>query len=95
MDRLKNAKSVREASDVFYIRFEHSGDGPEETKAKRAKLGQQYFDEFANTVDFKPSEPSQEDKPIESMDAVMTALKTAYASAKTACDILRKLIQGG
>ena len=94
MDSLKNAKSVREASDTFYIRFEHSGDGPEETKAKRAKLGQQYFDEFANTVDFKPAEPPQEDKPIESMGAVMAALKAAYASAKTACDILRKLIEG-
>jgi len=91
MYSLENATTVREASDAVLLDFERPKNQTEENQQKRAELGQKYFDEYAQIT---PSEPPVE-KPEESIAAdTKTALRAAYANAKMACDILRKLIEG-
>ena len=47
LDALKDAKSVREASDAVLTGFERPKDQSEKAKAKRAGYGQKYYDRFA------------------------------------------------
>lgn len=47
---LKNATSVRQASDAVLTKFERPADQSENAKAKRADYGQKYFDEFAKAA---------------------------------------------
>ena len=47
LDALKDAKSVREASDAVLTGFERPKDQSEKAKAKRARYGQKYYDRFA------------------------------------------------
>lgn len=42
-----NAKSVKEASDVFMLKYEKPGNTSEAAKEKRAKFGEQYYERFA------------------------------------------------
>lgn len=44
--------------------------------------------------EFKPSEPPADEPDIILTYDIKTAIRAAYASAKTACDILRKLVEG-
>lgn len=44
--------------------------------------------------EIKPSEPPVSEPDIILTDEIKTAILAAYASAKTACDILRKLVEG-
>ncbi len=44
---LKNAASVREASDAVLLQFERPADQSEAAKVKRAGYGQKYFDKYA------------------------------------------------
>lgn len=44
--------------------------------------------------EIKPSEPPVDEPDIILTDEIKTAMRAAYASAKTACDILRKLLEG-
>lgn len=44
--------------------------------------------------EIKPSEPPVSEPDIILTDDIKTAIRAAYASAKTACDILRKLVEG-
>ena len=46
---LKNAKSVREASDVVLLQYERPADQSESVKQKRAAYGQGYYDQFATS----------------------------------------------
>ena len=88
---LQNATTVREASDAVLLDFERPKNQSEENQQKRAELGQKFFDEYAKNT---PSEsPVSEPEQVVTAN-VKTALRAAYASAKTACDILRKLIEG-
>lgn len=52
---LKNATSVRQASDAVLTKFERPADQSENAKAKRAGYGQKYFDEFAGTTPQAPT----------------------------------------
>lgn len=64
---LENATSVREASDAFMERYEKPGDVSEAAKTKRAKYGQEYFDEF-NETPITPDPPA----PVDSKKYVVT-----------------------
>lgn len=48
IDALKNAKTVREASDVVLLKFEQPADQSISMQEKRASYGQNYFNQFAN-----------------------------------------------
>lgn len=50
MDILKNATSVKEASDAFMIEFERPADQSDTAKAKRASYGQKYYDKYATVM---------------------------------------------
>jgi hypothetical protein len=49
LDCLKNAKSVRYASDVVLTQFEKPADQSEAMKQKRASYGQVYYDKYAGS----------------------------------------------
>ena len=88
---LQNATSVREASDAVLLDYERPKNQTEENQQKRAELGQKFYDEYAQISHSDP--PVTE--PEESITGdVKTALRAAYASAKTACDIIKKLLEG-
>lgn len=44
MEVLYNAKSVKEASDIFLVRYERAADQSNKAKEKRAAYGQNYYD---------------------------------------------------
>ncbi len=46
---LKNAKSIREASDIVLTQYERPANQGESVKQKRASYGQSYFDSFGTT----------------------------------------------
>ena len=46
MEVLKKAMSIKEASDIFLIRYERAANQSDKTKEKRASHGQIYFDNF-------------------------------------------------
>lgn len=48
MNKLHNAKSVREASDAFLLDFERPADQGEGQKAKRAGYSQEFYEDYAN-----------------------------------------------
>ena len=50
LDCLKNAKSVRYASDVVLTQFEKPADQSEAMKQKRAAYGQVYYDKYASST---------------------------------------------
>lgn len=47
LSALRNARTVREASDVILTQYERPRDQSEAVKVKRAKYGQRYYDQFA------------------------------------------------
>lgn len=47
---IKNAKSVKEASDVMLTQYERPANQSESVKNKRAEYGQKYYDEFCSKV---------------------------------------------
>lgn len=53
VNTLKNAKTVREASDVFLTGYEKPADQSNAAKVKRASYGQKYYDEFAEVNVFR------------------------------------------
>ncbi len=46
LDGVKTAKSIREASDLFLLKFERPKDQGESVKATRANYGQKYYNQF-------------------------------------------------
>lgn len=50
---MKNASSVKEASDIIMERYERPGNIADQAKEKRARFGQDYYDKYA-----KQDEPS-------------------------------------
>ena len=47
LDALRNATSIRDASDVVLTQYERPKDQSEEMRKKRASFGQKYYDQFA------------------------------------------------
>lgn len=60
---MKNAKSIREASDQFMTRYEKPGDQSETMKKRRANYGQKFYDQFANDSTPPATEPDPEPTP--------------------------------
>jgi hypothetical protein len=66
MKILKEATSVREASDVMLLQFEKPADQSEAVKIKRCEYGQKYYDKFADgilTADIPVKDSIEEVKP--------------------------------
>lgn len=55
LDGLKNAKSVKEASDIVLTKFEKPSDQSASVKNKRAAYGQTYFDKYAGGSTVTPT----------------------------------------
>lgn len=56
MNVLKNATSVKEASDAVLTQYERPADQSDAVKKKRASYGQVYYDKYASAVEVKPIE---------------------------------------
>lgn len=88
---LKNAKSVREASDAVLLRFECPADTSESVRQRRAAFGDGYYRKFANAnvVDNKEavSEPPY-------FRTVTANLLNVRKSPTTGSAILRRLQKG-
>lgn len=83
MNVLKNAKSIREASDVILTEFERPADQSENAKVKRASYGQKYYDKFVEVV--KPVEPA---KPVEPTPVEPTPVEPKPADELKVGDIV-------
>lgn len=88
---LKNAKTVREASDAVLLRFEYPADTSESVRQRRAAFGEGYYRQFANAnvVDNKEavSEPPY-------FRTVTANLLNVRKSPTTGSAILRRLQKG-
>lgn len=49
LNTLKTATSVKQASDVFMVKYESPADQSESAKNKRASYGQKYYDKYATS----------------------------------------------
>lgn len=85
---LLNATTVREASDAVLLKYERPKNTTEENQQRRAEIGQEFFDRFAD-VDSEPETAHGDTVAIG-----RTTLKALYAQAKALTDTLRKLIEG-
>ena len=65
LEALKNATSVREASDVVLHKYEAPADQSEAVEIKRAGYGQKYYDKFHIIVEEIPVVPPVEEQPTE------------------------------
>ena len=79
LDSLKNAKSVKEASDIILTRYEKPADQSESAKKRRAEMGQTIYN---NNVDMTVSEPQSKN-----ISVCVTALEHALDDLKKALDI--------
>lgn len=79
LDSLKNAKSVKEASDLILTRYEKPADQSENAKKRRAEMGQTIYN---NNVDVTLSEPQSK-----SVSVCVTALEHALDDLKKALDM--------
>lgn len=57
MSVLKSATSVREASDIFMVKFENPYDKSEDRKKERASKGQSYYEKYEQEAAHKPDTP--------------------------------------
>jgi len=57
---LKEAQSVREASDAVLLWYEEPTDQSEKVMVKRAKYGQGYYDKYAGKPETKPDKPASD-----------------------------------
>lgn len=62
MNVLKNAKSVREASNAMLFDFEKPGDMGTAQQNKRANYGQEYYNQFVNKSNTLSQEPTTQKK---------------------------------
>lgn len=65
---LKNATSVKEASNVVLFKFEAPADQGVAVQDKRASFGQKYYDKYATKS--APSQPTTPSKPASSNDVI-------------------------
>lgn len=79
LDKLKTAKSVKEASDLILTQYEKPADQSESSKKRRAEMGQTIYN---NNVDMSVSEQE-----IHNIAGYVTALEQALDDLKKALDI--------
>lgn len=79
LDNLRNAKSVREASDVILHDFENPADQSESAEIRRASMGQAWYDKYAGTGGTvepdEPDTPTPESPPGTVSDKPYTKVK--------------------
>ena len=88
---LKNAKTVREASDAVLLRFECPADTSESIRQRRAAFGDSYYQKFAN-ANVVDTEESASKPPY--FHTVTASLLNVRQSPTTASTILRQLRKG-
>lgn len=88
---LKNAKSVREASDAVLLRFECPADTSESVRQRRAAFGDGYYRQFAN-ANVVDTEESASKPPY--FRTVTASLLNVRQSPTTSSAILRQLRKG-
>jgi len=88
MSELKNATSVREASDAFLLDFERPADQGEGQRARRAGYSQEFYDEFAGKAAKEKNEMNAE-KRYNTLDEVPD-----WAKATVAKMIEQNILQG-
>lgn len=91
LSTLKNAKSVREASDAVLLRFECPADTGESVRQRRAAFGDSYYQKFAN-ADVADIENSASKLPY--FRTVTASLLNVRQSSTTASTIFRQLRKG-
>ena len=72
MSVLKSAASVREASDIFMVKFENPYDKSEDRKKERASKGQSYYDKYEQAEAPKPTTPATPAPSQENTEEVYT-----------------------
>lgn len=88
---LKNAKSVREASDAVLLRFECPADTGESVRQRRAAFGDSYYQKFANANVVDDKEAASKPPYFRTVTA---SLLNVRQSPTTASTILRQLRKG-
>lgn len=88
---LKNAKTVREASDAVLLRFECPADTSESIRQRRAAFGDSYYQKFAN-ANVVDTEESASKPPY--FHTVTASLLNVRQSPTTSSAILRQLRKG-
>ena len=69
-EMMKNATSIREASDQFMVRYEKPGDQSENMKKRRANYGQKFYDQFAEKPQPEPTPQPSGKKMVKAKDQV-------------------------
>ena len=72
MSVLKSATSVREASDIFMVKFENPYDKSEDRKKERASKGQSYYEKYEQEAAHKPATPATPAPSQENTEEVYT-----------------------
>lgn len=88
---LKNAKSVREASDAVLLRFECPADTSESVRQRRAAFGDSYYQKFANANVVDDREAASKPPYFRTVTA---SLLNVRQSPTTSSAILRQLRKG-
>lgn len=88
---LKNAKTVREASDAVLLRFECPADTSESVRQRRAAFGDSYYQKFAN-ADVVDDKEAASKPPY--FRTVTASLLNVRQSPTTSSAILRQLRKG-
>ena len=88
---LKNAKSVREASDAVLLRFECPADTSESIRQRRAAFGDSYYQKFANANVVDDKEAASKPPYFRTVTA---SLLNVRQSPTTSSAILRQLRKG-
>lgn len=84
MSVLKAVTTVKEASDIFMVKFENPADQTATAKAKRAAYGQTYYDKYASGQPPEASEDTPVKTEFEVGDIVYFAGGKHYVSANAA-----------
>lgn len=78
LSTLKNAKSVREASDTVLTKFERPANQGESVQIKRAGYGQTYYDKYAGGATTSKTEDPKPETKVEEVKSY----KVDYAASK-------------
>lgn len=88
---LRNAKTVREASDAVLLRFERPADTSESVRQRRAAFGDSYYQKFANANVVDDKEAASKPPYFRTVTA---SLLNVRQSPTTSSAILRQLRKG-
>lgn len=78
LEVLRNAKSIREASDIVMLKYERPADQSEKARAKRASYGETLYNEFYGTfkkvtVECRVLQKTANGAPVGALQAILNA----------------------